>query len=260
MKPNIILSGLIIFLLVSCSVKEQREACPCILSIRISDTLSAVGNLALCVWDENPIFFDKMAMSECTGIYERSVPKGLYTVSAVVGENKMTRDDKTLAIPLGYDCDKIWGYTSKVDCHKEFAIDTAKFHKQFSLVNIEFANLIHDFEGLEFYVKSGTAGLDLTDLRPAEGEFSYLLNLDKNHCGTVCLPRQKQGSRSLVVEILKGGVIIETLPLWSWIEEVGYDWFSPNLNDINISIDYSISWVTIKVEGWKDSEKKIFII
>ncbi len=260
MKPDSILFGLLIFILASCSVKEQRGPCPCLLSIKISDTLSATGNLALAVWDENPIFYDKIAMSDRPSIYEKSVPKGLYTISAVVGENNMTREEKALTIPLGLDSDKIWGYTSTVDCSNEFAIDTTEFRKHFTLVCIEFKNLIDDFEGLEFFIKSNTAGLYLNDFSPLEGDFRYALNLDEEHCGTVCLPRQRQGNRSLRVEIVRSGAVIENLPLWSWIEETGYDWYKPDLNDINISVDYSMMMVTVKIAGWKNGEKKIFII
>ena len=64
----------------------------------------------------------------------------------------------------------------------------------------------------------------------------------------VCVPRQSDDS--LRLELSDDTGVIRVLALGEYISASGYDWMAKNLEDLTVSLDYSLTGMTIVVEGW----------
>ena len=74
---------------------------------------------------------------------------------------------------------------------------------------------------------------------------------DSSGSGTVCVPRQ--ADNGLVLRILDEDKILREFALGEYIAESGYDWSAENLDDVEISIDYAHSFISIEVDDWTGS-------
>jgi len=48
-----------------------------------------------------------------------------------------------------------------------------------------------------------------------------------------------------------GTDVLKTFALGEYVTASGYDWSAESLDDITIGLDYSLSHVTLKIEGWE---------
>ena len=84
--------------------------------------------------------------------------------------------------------------------------------------------------------------------RVSEGEFCYRMELGDGGVCDVCVPRQSDDS--LRLELSDDTGVIRVLALGEYISASGYDWTAKNLKDLTVSLDYSLTGMTIVVEGW----------
>ena len=83
------------------------------------------------------------------------------------------------------------------------------------------------------------------------GDFSFGFTLDDTGQGEVRVPRQTDNS--LILQILEDETVLREFALGEYIAETGYSWTDENLEDIEVSIDYAHSDISINVESWAGS-------
>lgn len=241
-----------IALAASCSIKEDRQPCPCWLTIDFQKCTQK--SVTVSAWGEEELFSERIAVQDYSqeNIYEKTVPKGYVNTSVITGERDMQRSGARLCIPLGHDADSIYAHAANVECLGEFASDTVLLHKQFARVfmSVEIPQG-HQYP-YTFTVCSDVAGMDMRDLSPVDGEFKVDLKLDENNICMFCLPRQKEDGGDLRILIYDKGQIIETLPLADWINKMGYSWLKKDLEDIYIGVDYAKAEISISIKGWEE--------
>ena len=107
------------------------------------------------------------------------------------------------------------------------------------------------YSGMEFpyrlEIKGNVNGYCL-DGTLSEGEFCYKMELGDGGVCDVCVPRQSDDS--LRLELSDDTGVIRVLALGEYISASGYDWMAKNLEDLTVSLDYSLTGMTIVVEGW----------
>ncbi len=242
-----------LLLLASCSVKEDRDECPCWLEVAVSGCERIARNITVSAWNPTTVFMEGIDVRDYPKGYERTVPKGYVTVSAFAGRKVQELSGESLVIPDGLPCDSLWAHRALVNCNGEFARDTAVLHKQFATVHLKIDNLK---EGEPYpyslVLRSRYDGLRLTDCSPHAGAWSC--SLDRLPDGTYVFRVPRQGDGSLTIDLVLDGQKMDEYPVGEYILRSGYSWLSEDLDDIWIGMDYGGSEPNIVIEKWGDSD------
>ena len=240
------------FLLLSaCSVKEDRKPCPCWLDIAVSGCLTLSRNLTVSVWNGGLVFTEGIDIIDYPDMYERTVPKGYVTVAAFSGRRVQEMEGESLVIPDGKPCDSLFVHHALVDCRGEFARDSVILHKQFATV---FLTIENRPEGSAYpyglVLRSAFDGLRVTDCTPHPGPWTLPLQPLSDGSYRFRVPRQGDGS--LILELIADGTPADEYPIGEHIVRAGYSWYSEDLDDIHITMDYGRSEPHILIERWLD--------
>lgn len=233
--------------LASCSVKEDRAACPCVLVLDVSSVDSSLVSAAelIVTQGEKKAVADSLifgSLSSCSFL----VPRGYLHLSVWSGAGKNVTEDG-LDIPIGEDCPRVYMHDSELDATGEQVVETVMMRKNHCVLTVmteqgkEFAH--------EMTVIGNVAGFDSEGL-PKSGRFEYCLDQEKyEEVWKVVLPRQLDSSLTLQVNDRRGNV--KNFALGQYINESGYDWGTPDLSDLTIALDYALTQMTIKINGWE---------
>lgn len=255
---RLFLAALLMAALSSCSIKEDRDPCPCVLDIFLEDSGDHAERLALSAWDgTGRLFLDRIDTDKYPDIYQKKVPKGFLNVCAYGGVSSMALKGDWLLIPEGGQCDPVWAYKGgTVDANGETAEDHITLHKQYAVIHIRLDSLGRDTGGAILRAVGNANGFDISTLEPVKGPFHSFTSLDKEMHHVVSVPRQFDGS--LELEVYLEGVLSRTVLLGELILNAGYSWEREDLDDIYISLGlFSSGRITISVNGW-DTEAITF--
>ena len=231
----------------SCSVKENRDVCPCHLVLDVSEVdPSRIQSAELCVSQkEETVWKDTLVYGAVGDSYFAAVPRAELHVSVWSVIDGFSFDDG-LEIPLGDDCPEIYMYDSDIRCYGEEVVEKVVMRKNYCVMTImteQETRFPHQMK-----IVSNVSGYD-TEGRPLSGTFEYLLNENRYDDGwKVILPRQKDDSLALIIDDGKGTV--KSFSLGHYIVSSGFDWNSPDLEDVVVALDYALTEVTIRLEGW----------
>lgn len=241
--------ALLAALLSGCSVKEDRDGCPCWLDIDVSLCARQGDDVSLKGWNtRKPVFGENLHVSDWPDCWEVTVPRGVVHYTAVSGLDACVLSGQTVVIPEGRQCDSLWAYHNTVNCECEQASDRVVPHKQFCTVTMELTRDIGGRPGAE--ITGHSCGMSLESLTPVEGAFRHVPARDDEGHFVFRLPRQADSE--LDVEITRDGKHYETFPLGLIIARTGYDWAAQDLDDIYVGVDLFQSTVTLRIESWED--------
>ena len=239
--------GIILFL--SCSIKEDRSGCPCRLVLDFSkvDT-SVVTSVDMLVTASDGFVFRKtIPVEEFASPYTVSVPRGEVNVSGFSGADGYVGADGALSILEGDLCPRVNMYNSKVMADAELVRDTVALHKNHSVMTI-FIESEEDFP-FRISVTGYVDGYD-PDGRPSEGAFRYSPQKDDDGSYVVSVPRQVDNS--LRLEVNDGMDVLKVFALGEYLHMSGFDWEAGDLEDVTVSLDYSLTRLSLIVEGWDE--------
>ena len=252
---------LICTLLCSCTVKEDRGPCPCLLNLFLEDSADYSDKLTVSGWDMNSerLFHDKILHKGHPDLYSRKVKKGFLTVSAFCGAESMAVKDDCLVIPEGKNGDRLWAFAGgPVDARGENAEEHIFLHKQYADVHIRVDELSREAGDIIIRATSNTDGLSLLTLKPRAGSFKCYVPQENESEWSFTVPRQRD--ESLELEVYLNGVLRKKVSVGELIRINGYSWSKTDLDDIYISINLvSDSPVQIAITGW-DTEKVSYTI
>lgn len=241
---------LILILLCSCSIKEDREECPSYLGLDLTHVkVSVLESLGLETLDIH--VSDLSAPSYQTKAFRlRNLPdsvwlpvhKGEAGFMVLCGSGSEYLDRDGIVIPEGQECPVVFGYGRHYEASEELYRDTVLLHKHSCMLNIRFVNR----GNYEVEVEGGVNGLDWL-LRPIEGLFSFKASTGGGDTVSICLPRQLDSS--LLMKVSAGGKASSYFKLGAYLERSGYDWNSPDLEDISLSVNYTSSVITFRLDN-----------
>ena len=230
-------------LLASCSVKEDRSACPCALSLELSGL--PVSPVVLDVTGEG---FAHTEVVHADTVLVLSVPKGNLAVSAV--GVALADGDGSVRIPFGEEAPPLYLFYADVPAFAERITLPVVLRKQFCALSLVFSGPPGYGPPFEVEVEGGVDGW-LRDGSPSPGHFSRRLLPGDDGKAVLRLPRQ--GDDSLLMHIVFSDRIVRTFALGSYIAASGYDWTAPDLEDLTLQVDISLTSVTISTDLWSQT-------
>ena len=242
----------------ACSVKEDRGPCPCYLQVSFTDP-DATGEAELLGWRDDQVFRDRIRIEKARPAWTKPVPKGMLTVSACTGIRKAFAEGHQMRIPPGMEADSLYAWFSEVDASGDLAYAQVTFRKQFATVFLDIRKSAEVVRSCRFLVEGNSCGFDLLDFSPVEGTFrcgpvSAAGSLTGSGAGdgtivTFRVPRQ--GDTGLTVTVSPEGSVPASFPLGEYIERLGYNWKTEELQDIYVSIDLARGLVDVRVADWE---------
>jgi len=239
-----------ILMLASCTVKEDRSPCPCLLQLEVDGCRKYGETLGLRVWNISELLAENIDIEAFTDCVERDIPKGDVTVGAFIGIDDSALEGRKAMIPTGSQSDSLYAYREEMAAYEEYVRSRVVLHKQFATLTLHFKdNSGLSADDLGLLIEGNTGGLSLEDLSPVEGEFSFSPKI-KDGKATARLPRQKDDS--LKMTLLRSGEYVDSYDLGRMISTTGYDWGAPDLKDIDLEIDLGQAVISISLDGWDE--------
>ena len=264
----------------SCSIKEDRDGCPCWMTVEMSDLVGhdgekvgQAGRFSVGAGDGESVVLRLRGNSDedavdyeyrvteavrvDVGALEYEVPRGSVGVSAVALGNeipgragydglKAGYDGDEIRVPVGEQMDSLYGFFKMYHTRCESVLCDVELHKEFCTVSFTLGEDGY-ISPYDLEVWGNVAGVSAWDLMPVLGEFRYA-PMQKNGVYQVRVPRQVDNSLELVM--LEDSEIVDRLPLGEYIARSGYDWTAEDLADVNVALDLEMQQVMITVSGW----------
>ena len=246
MSSDRILRILLPLLLVpSCSIKENRTDCPCGLTVELAGL--PVRPVVLRVTGEE---YALTEVVHADTVLVLSVPRGEMAVSAVGGA--LAEGDGSVRIPEGEEAPPLYLFHADVSTDAEQVVLPVTLHKQFCSLEMLFKGPSGYGPPFEVAVQGFYGGWE-PDGSPAPGPFSRRLLPGADGRAVLRLPRQ--GDDSLLMHIVFSDQVVRTFALGSYIAAAGYDWSAPDLEDLTLTVDISLTSVTISSDLWTHTEE-----
>lgn len=275
-----------------CSVKEDRDLCPCTLVLEFpdEDAERLQEGVTVCMrgysgGEDGFSLCDTISTGQpasggaSDGVsYSYVVPKGdidlavAYSADGLAGE--LNSSGKWIEIDEGRPCPSIWTCCEKVSARADRVTVPVRLHKNFCRIDIQ----VRDVDGEEFpfklRVRGNVNGYGL-DGKPARGAFlcdaesaetegsgtesevpgsgTASESTGSRHGYAVTVPRQTDDS--LILEIVTGDGVAKSFAIGNYIASSGYDWTSADLKDICLEIDYARTVILFTIDKWTHSEQ-----
>ena len=234
----------VMMFLSSCFVKEDRDGCPCWMTVEMPGRVGHDGSVVLRLhgnYDDGAMDYAykvSESIKADVGILEYEVPRGSVGVSVV--------NSARLEVSVGEQMDSLYGFFRMFYTRCESVLCDVELHKEFCTVSFTL-----DDEGYispyDLEIRGNVAGVSAWDLMPLEGDFRFAPS-PEDGMYRVRVPRQVDNSLELVM--LEDSEIVDRLPLGEYIARSGYDWAAEDLADVHIALDMEKQQVRITVSGW----------
>lgn len=234
----------------ACSVKEDRGPCPCYLQVSFTDP-DASGEVEILGWDDDRLFRDRVRIEDARPCWTKPVRKGSLFLSACTGMDGSFPEGRQMRIPPGSQADSLYAWFEEVDATGDLAYAKVSFRKQFATVFLDIRKPAETVRSCQFLVDGNSCGFDLLDFTPVEGVFRFApIPHDGEEIVTFRIPRQ--GDTALSVTIRPEGAAPARFPLGEYIDRLGYNWKTEELQDIYVAVDLARAEVDIRVADWED--------
>ena len=277
-----------------CSVKEDRDLCPCTLVLEFprEDADRLQDGVTVCMRGYSDDVFslcDTLLAGQAAsdgspdtisdkGSYSYVVPKGdidlavAYSADGLAGE--LNSSGIWIEIDEGRPCPSIWTCCEKVSARADRVTVPVRLHKNFCRIDIQ----VRDVDGEEFpfklRVRGNVNGYGL-DGKPARGAFlcdaerseteGSGTESDGDDSGTAsestgsrhgyAVTVPRQTDDSLTLEIATDDGVAKSFAIGNYIASSGYDWTSVDLKDICLEIDYARTVISFTIDKWTHSEQ-----
>lgn len=224
---------------VSCSlIKEDRTACPCALTVEVRDLPAWPVHFSL----SGEGFYQEWEVARDTSFMVR-VSKGSVRLTAVAGA-PLPRNG-TVSIPFGYECPPLYAHVALIPTPDEAARVQVELHKHFCNLSLTVDGPPGWGEPYWTQIRSGVGGL-APDGTPEEGAFQCRLDSG----GTIRLPRQRPEDE-LWMDLTTPEGAVRSFALGNYMLEAGYDWTAPDLEDLSLQLDLSLTAITFRTTLWE---------
>lgn len=230
------------FLIVSACfvIKENRNSCPCFLTVELTGTRGRPSTVLVSVPDS--VF----TLHSFTGdsVLNVSVPRGPVAVTAfaggVPGDWDALGPGGSFRIPLGEQSPPLFLDHCRFVASGEEVTVKAKLRKQFCTLELAVQGPPGMGSPFSVRIRGVTEGLEFNGAL-IEGPFCCDAPVS---AGKLRLPRQAPDS-PLLLDITMPDQVLRTFSLGSALLKAGYDWTTPDLEDIAISLDLSVTTLTL---------------
>lgn len=252
MAMLVFMLAVVISLVCSCSVKEDRSACACLLVVDLCEVHG--GEVELRGWQEDrrgtifDVITDAPSPEGPTGVVV-PVPRGDVRVSSIRGRTRMRERMDILEIIPPNQMDSIFAHSSLVDAGGESARDTVRLLKNFATVYLTFRGDDPTLDAqYDLLVTGNVSGINVRTLEPVEGAFRCRTEDAPEGGYMFRVPRQLDDS--LALERYLDGLPVDEIDIGRIIALAGFDWNSPSLGDVRIEADIPRGEFKVTILGW----------
>lgn len=260
--PGILAAAIIVFVsILGCSVKEDRDSCPCSLRLDLTDVFdNADGRLLLTVCGKDGFWLcdtlDAMHPGRDAGgrvFHTVHVPREELRVD-VYSPCEAVTDVRRGYRPEG-TCARIWKYSETLVAEGEVVERTVALRKEYCSLSVTLAGNGGVAPPFSLVFVSNVDGY-LPGGGLSHGLYEERVDPPGSRC-TVNLLRQ--GDASLMMETVpygSGGVAgsgvgpMRSFALGEYLSASGYDWDAPDLEDVEMSLDFASTSIRISTEKW----------
>lgn len=236
----------IIIISFSCSLKEDRRACPAILYLDFADKYEQSASHLKIIADGVVVWEDTLNLDGSILNYSVSVPRKNIHLRVWAGAGDLVKDDGLL-IPVGGDCPEVYMHDSDVVVTGEEAREVIRLRKNHCLLTVKTENA----ETFPFAIHLSGRICGYSALgEPLEGEFYSPMKMsDTGNVWEIVLPRQKDSS--LMLHVSDDSGVLKSFALGQYLLSGGYDWDALDLADVSITLDYALTQIKILIDGWE---------
>lgn len=246
-------------LFAACSVKEDRDDCPCRLILDFPAGCAPGNEVDLDI-SGNGYVIDTTIVSGGVGDaddgqefsdsveFVEDIRKGRVVVNAWHPSGLRFRRDSGFVIAAGEECPPIWLHSFIVDAYGESVRRTVALHKNYCLLTISMSG---DPDDVDLRIFGNYVGYG-RNAQVLGGRFDCQMRHDAREGDwEIRLPRQLDSSLRLLVS--SGNGASKVFAIGEYITGSGYDWDAPDLDDIEVEMDYASASVTFKIDKWTET-------
>lgn len=242
---------LVLLALGSCSVREERSDCPCLLTLDFSsvdvEALAREGadELSWVVRTGDFSLRGRISLDALPAEHVVEVPREEAELTVLAGDEGLYDPAGSLLIPEGEECPPLRAFSVPVDATQPELLVPVQLHKRYACLEILLRDLVQD--GSSFVLRGSFCGYG-ADMEPLPGPFLVPLVPDGSGTCRARVPAQRDGSLSLC--IYRFGELDRVFALGTYILDSGYDWWAEDLEDIRLEIDYVLGAIRFKIDQW----------
>lgn len=222
-------------------VKENRDNCPCRLEIQLSGTHGAVSRVLVSAGEESWNFY--AGRDTVLSVY---VPKGRVSVTAWSGAEEPL--DGVFLGTSGGGFPPLFLCHCALEARGEEIIAHARLRKQFCTLSVGMEGPPGWGRPIGTNVRGNVSGMDIFG-GTHPGSFNCVPG--KSAGGwSMRIPRQDPDS-PLLLDIVMADSVVRTFSLGSYLKEAGFDWSAPDLGDIDIRLNLSVTSLAVRAPTWE---------
>ena len=254
MKDRFIQLAMLLAVLASCTVKEDRTACPGCLEVGLDACRSMTEGVHLDCWNQSGRLFSQRVPVGNSGDAAPSfrLPKGEVWYHAYFGVLESSLAGNMLVIAEGSQMSPLYSYKSgSLVLGEDVVHDDVVPCKQFCDLQVLLSDeMLPRCASLMGVVTSSTGLVNMEDFSVGKGSFSVSQPADSLSGMAFRIPRQ--GFDDLKLSIFESGRLLHEYNLSSWLLEAGYDWQAESLADVTVRLGAEEVSGGVIIGDWHD--------
>ena len=249
----------------SCSLKEDRDGCPCHLIIGLDNAVGN-GNADIFIFqDGEEVLADNVAPADYPEGYRCEVRRRPASATVIQGLEESVLNGGRLVIRDGNDADRLFLYNETLQCGSETVMAAADLHKNWTTLEISLAAEAGEDSpvgNVRIDISGGICGMDLRNGAPVRGDFQCIARLADSGFAVyaVNLPRQISSEDEILIAVSRNGKELFSCDISEAISRTGFDWSKPDLDDIRLRLDYISALFDVEIAEWETSPESDKVI
>ena len=242
----------------SCSLKENRDGCPCHLIIDLDNAVGN-GNADIFIFqDGEEVLADNVVPADYPEGYRCEVRRRPASATVIQGLEESVLNGGRLVIRDGNDADRLFLYNETLQCGSETVMAAADLHKNWTTLEISLAAEAGEDSpagNVRIDISGGICGMDLRNGAPVRGDFQCIARLADSGFAVyaVNLPRQISSEDEILIAVSRNGKELFSCDISEAISRTGFDWSKPDLDDIRLRLDYISALFDVEIAEWETS-------
>ena len=252
----VVLPALAVLVMGAGCIKEDRSECPCRLFLDFTDVdTSSIASADILMTSEEGFEFVDVVESGYFADYMIKVPSHQISLQVLAGAGHCLSSDMSVVIPYGEECPKLFRHESVINADSEVVKERIRLRKNHCVLTIQ-VEAGEDYP-FKLTVKGRVDGYG-SNLKPTVGDFSCRAVPDDSGQCVVVIPRQLDSS--LALEVDDGTGSVKTFAVGESIVAGGYDWEAEDLDDVTVTLDYSLTEIALEIIEWTEESVHEVII
>ena len=249
----------------SCSLKENRDGCPCHLIIGLDNAVGN-GNADIFIFqDGEEVLTDNVVPADYPEGYRHEAGRRPASVTVIQGLKENIINEGRLVIKNGNDADRLFLYNETLQCGSETVRAVADLHKNWTTLEISLAAEEGEDSpagNVRIDISGGICGMDLRNGAPVRGDFQCIARLADSGFAVyaVNLPRQISSEDEILISVSRNGKELFSCDISEAISKTGFDWSKPDLDDIRLRLDYISALFDVEIAEWETSPESDKVI